>query len=63
MNQLLTDGKSRPVVRPALTLCLALAALAVSGLLGPALAQEAHQSMSGGRHLHEGCEADTPGQL
>ena len=50
MNQLLTDGKSHPVVRPVLTLCLALSILAVSGLLVPALAQEgqeAHKSTSG----------------
>ena len=39
MTQLLTGGKTRSDVRPVLTLCLALAAVASSGLLVPALAQ------------------------
>lgn len=45
MNQLLTEMRSRPRVSPALSLCLVLAAAALSGLHAPALA--AQQSMSG----------------
>ena len=47
MTQLLTEGKSRPAVGPLLTLCVALAVIAVSGLLVPALAQPSPHAVSG----------------